>query len=108
MTNFQDFELGASAQVLRLGNAIGHNNLVQSTGIDAVNGVTAKNTVCHESVDARSAFLLQKLSGASDGVRCIGQIINQDRGAVLCLVVEFTSLIGVCRLRVAWVEFFDV
>lgn len=82
VSDFQDFELGASSLVLFLVNCVCYNDFVEGAGIDALNGVAGKDTVGDECVHFGRTFLLQQLCGASDGVGCVGQVIDKDGRAL--------------------------
>jgi hypothetical protein len=61
--------------VVCLINAIGHHNLVEGAGIDAVNSVTAQDSVCHQSIDFRCTFFFQEFGSAGDGIRRVSKIV---------------------------------
>ena len=42
VADFQDLQLRAAAQVFNLVHTVGHNDLVESTSVDALDGVTTQ------------------------------------------------------------------
>jgi hypothetical protein len=79
---FENFQLLATLLVLLLINAVGDNNFVNGTSIDAVDGITAEHAMSDESDDFAGTLLLQELGCASDGVRSVGKIIDQNSDTV--------------------------
>jgi hypothetical protein len=79
---FQNLEFRASCLVFGLRDGIGHHDLVQGAGVDAIDGVAAQDAVRDERKYLSCAFLLQQLRSAGDSIRCIGKIVDKDRGAV--------------------------
>ena len=71
-----------SPQVLLLRDAVGHDNFVETACVDALDGITGEDAVGNEGDDARGAGALEQLCGTSDGVGCVGEIVDQDCGAV--------------------------
>ena len=78
LTNIQNFQLGAQTEVLILGNTIRYNDLIQWGSIDAIDGISAKDTMSEERVDLCRALLLQKLSSSGDCVGSVRQIIHKN------------------------------
>lgn len=83
MADFQDLKLGALQDMITLSNSIGDNDLVDGALIDTLNGISTQETVRDQSVDLRRSFLLQKSSGACDGIGGVCKIVDQDSGAIL-------------------------
>ncbi|CRK25666.1 hypothetical protein BN1723_013652, partial [Verticillium longisporum] len=61
----------------------GHDDLVNGRGIDAGNGVAAKDAVGEEGCDGGGALLLQELCGTGDRVTSVHKVIDQDARPVL-------------------------
>lgn len=68
--------------MLGLRDCVGHNDLVEGAGVDAINGVSAENAMRDERVDLGSTLFLQELRGTCDCVRSICQIVDKDRCSV--------------------------
>lgn len=99
MPDLQNLQLGASSQVVGLVNTVGHDDLVKGAGVDPIDGVATQNAVCHQGVDAGSALLLQELGGASDGVRRVRKVIDEDGGAILDISDQHHGgILAVCDL----------
>lgn len=81
MPNFQNLQFGASGQVLLLRNGVCDDDLIQGAGVDPLNCVTTQDAMRDKREHLRRTLLLQKLSRTRDGIRRVGQIINQDRSA---------------------------
>lgn len=79
---FKHFQLRAACPVVGLVDRVGHYDLVQGAGVDAVDCVAAQNAVRDEREHFCRAFLLQQLCSACDGVRGVREIIDEDGGAV--------------------------
>lgn len=58
VANFQNLEFGAAAQVINLIHTIGHNHLVKSASIDALDSVTTKDSMGDQRVHLRCALPL--------------------------------------------------
>ena len=71
IANLEDLQLGAFLEVLFLGHGVGGDDLVNRTGVDTLHSISREYTVGDECIDLLSAFLLQKLGGASDGLRIV-------------------------------------
>jgi len=91
--------------MLLLRHRVGHDDLVQSTVVDTINGISTQNAVGDECNHLCSTLLLQELRRASDGVRCIGQIVNEDSRALghvsdqhHCSVLAVADLCGAALL----------
>lgn len=82
VADFKDLQLRATRLVLCLVDSVGHNHLVQRTGVDAINSISAENAVSDQRKHLRSTLLLQQLGCACDRVRCVRQIVDQDSGTV--------------------------
>jgi hypothetical protein len=82
ITDFEDLELGASRFVFGLVDCIGHNDLVECASVDALDGVSAQDTVGNECKHLGRAFLLEQFRSAGDCVGSIRQIIDEDGSAV--------------------------
>jgi hypothetical protein len=82
VADFEDLQLGTPLLVLRLVDRVGYDDLVKRTGVDAINGITAQDAVRDERIHLGSALLLQQLGGTCDGVGGVGQIVDEDGGAV--------------------------
>ena len=78
VTNFQDLQLGTPAQVFRLVDAVSDNDLVESTGVDAVNGITAQNPMCNQRNNLGCTFPFHKFGSACDRVRRVCEVINEN------------------------------
>jgi len=77
--NVEDFELGSKlCLVFLLWHRVGDNHLVDSRGIDAVDGVAAEDAMREESIDLGRALLLEELCGARNGIAGVGKIVDQD------------------------------
>ena len=81
IANLEDLQLGAFLEVLFLGHGVGGDDLVNRTGVDTLHSISRENTVGDECMDLLSAFLLQKLGGASDGVGGISQVVYENSSA---------------------------
>lgn len=77
-----DFELGAQASVLSLWDRVGDENLVNGRGIDASDGVAAKDAVGEQGVHLGSTLTLQELGRTSNGVAGIEQVVDENADAV--------------------------
>lgn len=80
--DIQHLELGADPLVLVLGNRVGDYDLVDAAGVDPGNGISAEDTVRDEHDDLEGTLTLQKLSGASDGVRGVDDVVDKDADTV--------------------------
>lgn len=79
----QDVKLGSKLLlVLVLGNRVGNDQLVNRRSLDAVDSVTAEDTVSQQGVDGGGALLLKELGSSGDGVAGIGNIVEQNANAV--------------------------
>lgn len=87
VANFEDLQLWAPRLVLGLVNGVGDNDLVQCTGVDAINGISTENAVSDQRIHLRRALLLHQLSSTSDSVRCVCQIIDED-GSAVCNITD--------------------
>lgn len=82
--DIQDLQLVASSQMLVLWDTVGYHNLVDSAGIDTLNGVTAQDGMSNYSVNLSSATsFLYQFGSSSDGISSINEIINDDSNLVL-------------------------
>jgi hypothetical protein len=77
----QNLEFRASCLVLGLRDGVGHNDLVQGAGVDAINGVAAQDAMRDERHYLGRTLFLQQLRSAGNGVGRVGKIVNKDRGA---------------------------
>ena len=82
MPNIEHLELRALLFMLLLRHAVGHNDLVKGARIDTLNGISTENPVCDESVDFCRALLLEQLCGASDSIRCVREVIDENSSAI--------------------------
>jgi hypothetical protein len=64
--------------VFNLIHAVGHNDLVKGTSVDALDGVATQDTVGDKGIYLRGTFLLEQLGSASNRIRGVRQIINQN------------------------------
>lgn len=80
---FENLQLLTTLLVLLLVNAVGDDDLVNGTSIDAVDGITTEHAVSDKSNDLAGTLLLQELGCASDGVGSVGKIIDKD-GDTVC------------------------
>lgn len=80
---FENLQLLTTLLVLLLVNAVGDDNLVNGTSIDAVDGITTEHAVSDKSNDLAGTLLLQELGCASDGVGSVGKIVDKD-GDTVC------------------------
>lgn len=78
VTDFEHLQLGTSFAMFRLIDGVCDNDLVQSTGVDPVDGIAAQDAMGDEGIDFACAFLLEEFGGASDGVASVCKIINED------------------------------
>jgi hypothetical protein len=78
VADFQDLQLRAATKVINLVDTVGHNHLVKGASIDALDGVTTENAVGNQGINLRCALLLEQFGGASDRIRGISQIVNQN------------------------------
>ena len=76
--NLKNLELWASSLVLVLWNRVGNNDLVNSRGVEAGQGIPGEDTVGDQCIDVGSALALDKLGGTGDSVAGISQIIDND------------------------------
>jgi hypothetical protein len=81
VAHLKHFQLGASRLVFCLINSVGYHDLVERTGVDAIDRVAAQDAVGDERIHLVRTFLLQKLCSTGDGVRGIGKIVDEDRSA---------------------------
>ena len=77
-TNLENLELWASSLVLLLWHGVGDNNLVNSRGVEAGQGISGEDTVGDQRIDVGSTLALDKLGSAGDSVAGISQIIDDD------------------------------
>lgn len=96
-TNVENLKFGAHALVLFLWDGIGDHQLVDGRRIDARNGIAAKHAVSDEGINSRGALLLQELGGSGDGIRGVGQIINQNTNPIGNISHEHHS--GILAIR---------
>lgn len=68
--------------MLGLVDGVCHNDFVQCAGVDTINRISAEDTVGDQRIHLRSALLLQELRSASDGVRSVRQVVDQNGRAV--------------------------
>jgi hypothetical protein len=87
VADLEDLQLGTPLLVLRLVDRVGYDDLVKRAGVDAINGIAAQDAVRDERVHLGSALLLQQLGGTCDGVGGVGQIVDENGGAV-CNVTD--------------------
>ena len=64
----QHLQLLAPLQMLLLRHRVRHDDRVQATRIDAVDGVAGENSVRHECDDRMRAVAFEQFGGAGDGV----------------------------------------
>ena len=81
IADLENLQLGAPGHVLGLVNRVGHNDLVQSTRVDAVDGIATKDAMRDQRIHLRGALLLDQLGRARDGVGCVSQVVDEDGGA---------------------------
>ena len=67
MSNIQNLQLGTLLLVITLRDAIGHNDSVERTGVDFIDGFTCKYTMCYEGDNKPGALFLEEFSGSLDG-----------------------------------------
>lgn len=82
IAHLQDLQLRTPRLMLRLIHRIRDNYLIQRTGINPLNRIAAENAVRNQRIHLRRALLLQQLRGARNGVGGIGQVVDEDGGAV--------------------------
>lgn len=82
IAHLEHFQLGASRLVIGLVDRVGHDNPVERTSIDAVDGVAAQDAVRDERVDLSCTFFLQQFRCAGDGVGGVGKIVHENGSAV--------------------------
>jgi hypothetical protein len=68
--------------VLCLVHAVRDDDLVERARLDPLNRVSAEDAVGDECVHLVGALFLEQLGRTRDGVARVGQIVNQNRGAV--------------------------
>ena len=79
----QDVELGSKLLlVLVLGYRVGNDQLVNRRSLDAVDSVTAEDTVSQQRVDGGGTLLLKELGGSGDGVAGIGNVVEKNADAI--------------------------
>lgn len=86
-TNLQNLEFWASSLVLLLWNRVGNNDLVNSRGIKAGQGISGEDTVGDQRIDIGSTLALDKLGSTGDSVAGISQIIDDD-GNTACNISD--------------------
>lgn len=82
VADFQNFQLRTALLVFGLGDAIGHDDFIQRTGVDAFDRVSAQNTVREQRDDGCGALFLEELRRSGDGVGGVGEVVDEDGGAV--------------------------
>ena len=81
--DIQDVELGSKLLLmLVLGNRVGDDQLVNRRSLDAVESVTAEDTVSQQGVDGGGTLLLEELGSSGNGVSGIGNVVEEDAHAV--------------------------
>jgi hypothetical protein len=64
--------------VVNLIHAVGHNDLVKRTSVDALDSVTTQDTMSEKGIYLRCTFLLEQLGSTSNSIGGIRQIVNQN------------------------------
>lgn len=82
ITHLQHLQLRTPRLVLRLVHGIRHNDLIQRARIDPIDRIPAQDAVRDERKDLRRALLLEQLGCARNRVGGIGQVVDEDSGAV--------------------------
>lgn len=65
-----------------LRHAVGNHDLIQRTGVDAFDGVSAQDPVREQCDDCSCALFLEELCCSGDGVGGVCEVIDEDGGAV--------------------------
>ena len=65
-----------------LGDGIRGDDLIQTGSIDALDGVAGEDAVRDEGEHGMGAFLFQQFGRPCDRVGGVGQVVDEDRGAV--------------------------
>lgn len=79
IADLEDLQFGTPLLMLSLINSISDNDLVEGTGVDAIDSVTAEHAVGDKSINSTGALLLDQFGSTSDGVAGVSQIVNEDR-----------------------------
>jgi hypothetical protein len=82
IADLENLQLGAPRLVLGLVDGVGHNDLVQGTRVDAVDGVATKDAMRDQRIHLRGALLLDQLGRACDSVGCVRQVVDENGGAI--------------------------
>lgn len=81
--HLQNLQLRTTEHMFVLGDRVRRDDFIQTRGVDALDGVAGEDAVRHEREDGVRAFLLEQFGRPRDRVRGIGQVVDEDRGAVL-------------------------
>lgn len=82
VANLEYLQLRTPRFVFVLINSVGDYNFVKRTGVDAVDSVSTENAVGDQCIHLRSTLFLHQFGRASDGIRCVCQIVDEDGSAV--------------------------
>ena len=82
MSHVKNLQLRAPLEMLLLRDAVGDNDLIQITLVDAINGVSTQDTVRYKSNYRCRTFLLEQSRSASDGVGSIRKIVDENGSPV--------------------------
>jgi hypothetical protein len=74
--------LVAHLLLLLVGYCVGHDDTVQATVVDVLNGIAGENAVYDNSVDLLGAVLHDGVGGFDESTTCIGHVVNNDRNLV--------------------------
>ena len=76
--NIQHLELRTPFLVFLLRYAVRHHDFIQRTGVDAVDGLPAENAVGEQGVDFGCALFFEEFCRTGDGVRGVGEVVDED------------------------------
>lgn len=88
LPDFQHLYLASTSQafhladVLLLGHRVRDDDLVQIARVNAFDRITGEDAVSYQRDNSRGAALFEQLGSAGDGVGCVGQIVDEDRGTI--------------------------
>ncbi|KAI7691723.1 hypothetical protein KC353_g18966 [Hortaea werneckii] len=82
-SHLQNLQLRTPEDMFVLRHRIRRDDFIQTRGIDALDGVTGEDAMRHEREDGMGAFLFEQFGGPRNRVRGIGEVVDEDRGAVL-------------------------
>ena len=89
--------LAQKLPVFSLVDTVRHDYHIQRTSFDSFNGISTKNAMRHERIYFSRVLLLQQFGCTSDRVARIGQVVDQNRGAIRNITHEHHGCILAVR-----------